>query len=156
MDIGKAIYKILSDNIAVASLVGTRIAPNVMKQTSPFPFIVYDVNSEPEGQKDSVALLDKASVMVSAYCKTYAEASTLANYIRTSLDRVNGLYVGVNIQAINFQGYDDVFDDMSGSDGIYRKSLNFDIRILNSGFKDATEIFVKAVKSHEKKMAKNA
>tara|TARA_R110000737_G_scaffold27501_4_gene46175 strand:- start:4479 stop:5570 length:1092 start_codon:yes stop_codon:yes gene_type:complete len=132
MDIGKAIYKILSDNIAVASLVGTRIAPNVMKQTSPFPFIVYDVNSEPEGQKDSVALLDKASVMVSAYCKTYSEASTLANYIRTALDRVNGLYVGVNIQAINFQGYDDVFDDMSGSDGIYRKSLNFDIRILNS------------------------
>ena len=137
MDIGKAIYKILSDNIAVSSLVtnykGIRIAPNVMKQTSAFPFIVYDVNSDtPEGQKDSVALLDKASVMVSAYCKTYAEASTLANYIRTALDRVNGLYVGVNIQAINFQGYDDVFDDMSGSDGIYRKSLNFDIRILNS------------------------
>ena len=35
MDIGKAIYKILNDNIAVASMVGTRIAPNVMKQTSP-------------------------------------------------------------------------------------------------------------------------
>ena len=133
MDIGKAIYKILSDNIAVASLVGTRIAPNVMEQTSAFPFIVYDVSSDtPEGQKDSVALLDTATIMVSAYCKTYSEASTLANYIRTALDRVNGLYAGVNIQAINFQGYDDVFDDMSGSDGIYRKSLNFDIRILNS------------------------
>ena len=133
MDIGKAIYKILSTNIAVSSLVGTRIAPNVMKQTSRFPFIVYDVSSDtPEGQKDSVALLDTATIMVSAYCKTYSEASTLANYIRTALDRVNGLYVGVNIQAINFQGYDDVFDDMSGSDGIYRKSLNFDIRILNS------------------------
>ena len=133
MDIGKAIYKILSDNIAVASLVGTRIAPNVMKQTSAFPFIVYDVSTDtPEGQKDSVALLDNASIMVSAYCKTYAEASKLANYIRTALDRVNGLYVGVNIQAINFDGYDDVFDDMSGSDGIYRKSLNFNIRILNS------------------------
>ena len=133
MDIGKAIYKILSDNIAVASLVGTRIAPNVMKQTSPFPFIVYDVSSDtPEGQKDSVALLDTSTIMVSAYCKTYSEASILANYIRTALDRVNGVYNAVNIQAINFQGYDDVFDDMSGSDGIYRKSLNFDIRILNS------------------------
>ena len=133
MDIGKAIYKILSDNIAVASLGGTRIAPNGMHQTSAFPFIVYDVTSDqPEGQKDSVALLDTATIMVSAYCKTYAEASKLANYIRTSLDRVNGLYVGVNIQAINFQGYDDVFDDMSGSDGIYRKSLNFNVRILNS------------------------
>ena len=133
MDIGKAIYKILHDNIAVESMVGTRIAPNIMKQTSEFPFIIYDVTSDdPEGQKDSVALLDNASIMVSAYCKTYAEASKLANYIRTALDRVNGLYAGVNIQAINFDGYDDVFDDMSGSDGIYRKSLNFNIRIINS------------------------
>ena len=133
MDIGKAIYKILHDNIAVESMVRTRIAPNVMKQTSEFPFIVYDVSTDsPEGQKDSVALLDTASIMVSAYCKTYSDASKLANYIRTALDRVNGLYVGVNIQAIDFDGYDDVFDDMSGSDGVYRKSLNFNIRILNS------------------------
>jgi len=29
MDIGKAIYKLLNDNIAVESMVGTRIAPNV-------------------------------------------------------------------------------------------------------------------------------
>ena len=133
MDIGKAIYKILNDNIAVESMVGTRIAPNVMKQTSPFPFIVYDVSSDtPEGQKDSVALLDTATIMVSAYSKTYAEASKLANYIRTALDRVNGVYNAVNIQAIDFDGYDDVFDDMSGSDGVYRKSLNFNIRIINS------------------------
>ena len=133
MDIGKAIYKILNDNIAVASLVGTRIAPNVMKQTSEFPFIIYDVATDtPEGQKDSVALLDNASIMVSAYSKTYAEASTLANYIRTALDRVNGVYNAVNIQSIDFEGYDDVFDDMSGSDGIYRKSLNFNVRIINS------------------------
>ena len=133
MDIGKAIYKILHDNIAVESMVGTRIAPNVMKQTSPFPFIIYDVATDtPEGQKDSVALLDTTTVMVSAYCKTYAEASKLANYIRTALDRVNGVYNAVNIQAIDFDGYDDVFDDMSGSDGIYRKSLNFNVRIINS------------------------
>ena len=133
MEIGKAIYKILHDNIAVESMVGTRIAPNVMKQTSLFPFIIYDVSTDtPEGQKDSVALLDTATVMVSAYSKTYAEASKLANYIRTALDRVNGVYNAVNIQAIDFDGYDDIFDDMSGSDGIYRKSLNFNIRIINS------------------------
>ena len=133
MDIGKAIYKILSGNVAVASMVGTRISPTVMHQSAAFPFIVYDVSSDtPEGQKDSVALLDTVSIMVSGYAKNYNDASKLANYIRTALDRVNGLYVGVNIQAINFDGYDDVFDDMSGSDGVYRKSLNFNVRILNS------------------------
>ena len=133
MDVGKAIYKILNDNVAVESLVSTRISPNIMKQTSAFPFIVYDVsNDTPEGQKDSVALLDTVSIMVSAYSKNYAEASKLANYIRTALDRVSGNYNGVNIQAIDFEGYDDVFDDSSGSDGIYRKSLNFNVRIINS------------------------
>ena len=133
MDIGKAIYKILNDNVAVYSMVGKSISPNIMMQTAQFPFVIYDVaNDTPEGQKDSVALLDNVSIMVSAYCKTYSEASTLANYIRTALDRVNGVYNAVNIQSINFAGYDDVFDDMSGSDGIYRKSLNFNVRILNS------------------------
>ena len=104
-----------------------------MKQTSQFPFIVYDVSNDvPEGQKESVALLDKVSIRISGYSKTYSEASKLANYIRTALDRVNGLYNGVDIQSIDFEGYDDIFDDMSGSDGIYRKSLNFNIRVLNS------------------------
>ena len=133
MNTGKAIYNILKDNIAVSSMVGTRISPNVMEQTSDFPFIVYDVTSDdPEGQKDSVALLDTATVMVSAYCRSYKDSNKLGNYIRTALDRVNGLNSGVDIQSINFDGYDDIFDDTSGEDGIYRKALNFQIRILNS------------------------
>ena len=133
MNIGRAIYNILKNDTAVSSMVSTRISPNVMSQTSAFPFIVYDVTSDmPEGQKDSVALLDTATVMVSAYCKTYKDSNKLSNYIRTALDRVNGMNSGVDIQAINFDGYDDIFDDTSGDDGIYRKSLNFQIRILNS------------------------
>jgi len=133
MNIGRAIYNLLKNDIAVSSLVGTRISPNVMEQTSTFPFIVYDVASDtPTGQKDSVALLDTVSIMISGYCKTYKESNKLANYIRTALDRVNGLKYGVDIQAIDFDGYDDVFDDDSGRDGIYRKALNFNIRIINS------------------------
>ena len=133
MNIGRAIYNILKNDTAVSSMVSTRISPNVMAQTSAFPFIVYDVAADiPEGQKDSVALLDTATVMVSAYCKTYKDSNKLSNYIRTALDRVNGMNSGVDIQAINFDGYDDIFDDTSGDDGIYRKSLNFQIRILNS------------------------
>ena len=133
MNIGRAIYNLLKNDIAVSSMVGTRISPNVMAQTSEFPFIVYDVVSDtPTGQKDSVSLLDTVNVMISGYCKTYKESNKLANYIRTALDRVNGLKSGVDIQAIDFDGYDDVFDDTSGEDGIYRKALNFNIRIINS------------------------
>ena len=132
MDVGRAIYKILADNNAVSSMVSTRITPNVMTQRSAFPFIVYDVTNDiPEGQKDSVAKLDIATVMVSAYADNYKDSNILGNYIRTALDRVQGNYNGVNIQSINFENYDDIFDDASGSDGIYRKALNFNVRIIN-------------------------
>ena len=132
MDLGRAIYKILSDNTAVASMVGTKISPNVMPQTTRFPFIVYDVNSvSPASQKQSVGILDVVDVMISGYTDNYSDSSKLANYIRTALDRVSGNYNGVNIQAIDFDGYNDVFDDDSGSKGIYRKSLDFNVRIIN-------------------------
>ena len=132
MDVGRGIYKILSDDNAVSTMVSTRITPNVMTQRSEFPFIVYDVSNDiPEGQKDSVAKLDIATVMISGYTDNYKDSSILANYIRTALDRVSGNYNGVNIQAIDFESYDDIFDDASGSDGIYRKALNFKVRILN-------------------------
>lgn len=132
MDVGRGIYKILTKSKAISTMVSTRITPNVMTQRSEFPFIVYDVTNDiPEGQKDSVAKLDIATVMVSGYTDNYKDSNILANYIRTALDRVSGNYNGVNIQAIDFESYDDIFDDASGSDGIYRKALNFNVRILN-------------------------
>ena len=82
MDIGKAIYKILSDNIAVSSMVGTRIAPNVMKQTSAFPFIVYDVKIKPSRGK---VLLSGIRNLIS----TYFSLSLSRNQIRKPLP-VNG------------------------------------------------------------------
>ena len=133
MNIGAAIYKILSDDTAVASLVATRISPNVMNQTQTFPFIVYDVtNDNPDDIKDGVSPLDSFDVMVSGYSKSYKKASVLANYIRTALDRKSGNYNGVEIQSIEFENFDDIFDDDSGSEGVYRKALNFKVRVTNA------------------------
>ena len=133
MNVGRAIYKILSDNTAVAGLVGTRIAPSVMEQSSQFPFIIYDIaNDSPDTQKSTTAQLNSYKILVSAYCQTYTEASFLGNYIRTALDRRSGNFNGVEIQSIDFEGVDDVFDDMSGKDGIFRKSLDFNVRVTNS------------------------
>tara|TARA_R110002020_G_scaffold731_4_gene3639 strand:+ start:4704 stop:5795 length:1092 start_codon:yes stop_codon:yes gene_type:complete len=133
MKVGKVIYKLLSDNTAVAGLVGTRIAPSVMEQSSQFPFIIYDiVNDSPDRQKSTTSQLNTYKVLVSAYSQTYTEASFLGNYIRTALDRRSGNFNGVEIQSIDFEGVDDVFDDMSGKDGIFRKSLDFKVRVVNS------------------------
>lgn len=133
MESGLAIYNILANDTPVSAIVGTRIFPNVAKQTTSFPFIIYDVQSEnPTDYKQGVSSLDTDNVMVSCYCKTYSEASDLAKKIRTALDRVSGTYNGVVIQSIKYDGYNDLFTESSADQGIYRKALQFNLRIINT------------------------
>jgi len=133
MESGLAIYNILANDTPVSAIVGTRIFPNVAKQTTSFPFIIYDVQSEnPTDYKQGVSSLDTDNVMVSCYCKTYSQASDLAKKIRTALDRVSGTYNGVVIQSIKYDGYNDLFTESSANQGIYRKALQFNLRIINT------------------------
>lgn len=133
MKTGLAIYNILSNDADVSALVGARIFPNVAKNSTSFPFIIYDVKNEgPQDTKDGVSTLDVDNVMVSVYSKTYAEASDLALKIRTALDRVKGTFGGVEIQSIQYDGYNDLFDDNTSDEGVYRKALDFNVRIINT------------------------
>ena len=133
MEIGKAIYTILFDDVDVKTLVSTRIFPNVAPQTTTFPFIIYDVTGvSPNDTKDGASTLDTNDVMISCYSETYSQASDLAQKIRVAMDRINeGTYVGEQIQSSQFQSYNDIFDDTSGDAGIYRKALDFEIRQIN-------------------------
>ena len=90
MEIGKAIYNILSTTTNISNLVGTRIFPNVAPQTTTFPFIIYDVNGvQPNDTKEGVSTLDTNDVMISCYSETYSQASDLAQTIRVAMDRIN-------------------------------------------------------------------
>ena len=133
MEIGKAIYSILSINPNISGLVGTRIFPNVAPQTTTLPFIIYDVTGvQPNDTKDGVSTLDTNDVMISCYSETYTEASTLAQNIRVAMDRIpEGTYGSEQIQSSQFQSYNDIFDDTSGDAGVYRKALDFQIRQIN-------------------------
>lgn len=133
MKSGLAIYNILTTNVDVGSMVSRRVFPNVAKNGTEFPFIIYDVESEsPTQDKDGVSTLDEDFVMVSCYSKTYSEASDLAQKIRTALDRKTGTFGGIEIQSIQYNGYNDLFDDNTSDEGVYRKALDFKLRIINS------------------------
>ena len=133
MKSGLAIYNILITDVDVANMVVRRVFPNVAKNGTTFPFIIYDVESEsPTQDKDGVSTLDEDFVMVSCYCKTYSEASDLAQKIRRALDRKKGIFGGIEIQSIQYNGYNDLFDDNTSDEGVYRKALDFKIRIINS------------------------
>ena len=129
MEIGKAIYAILSNEQAL-QVVGTRIFPNVAPQTTAFPFIIYDVTGvTPTDTKENASTLDINEFTISVYAETYSQAELLAYEVRASLDyRHNDVYEGVTIQSIKFVSYNDIFDDTSGNAGIYRKALDFELR----------------------------
>jgi len=133
MEIGKAIYNILSNNSDIVNLVDTRIFPNVAPQTTEFPFIIYDVTGvQPNDTKDGPSTLDTNDVMISCYSETYSQASDLAKKIRIAMDRIpDAEYATIKIQSSQFQSYNDIFDDTSGDAGIYRKALDFEIRQIN-------------------------
>ena len=138
MEIGKAIFKILDDNSDVNALVSSRIYPMIARQGTDFPFIIYDVLSdEPTDYKEGVSSLDTTSIMVSVYSETYSQASDLAKKVRTALDRQSGTIAGIKVQSIKYDGYNDFFDldsfDNSATNarGVFRKALDFDVRIIN-------------------------
>jgi hypothetical protein len=133
MEIGKAIYNILSNDSDIQAFVDDRVFPNVAPQTTEFPFIIYDVTGvQPNDTKDGPSTLDTNDVMISCYSETYSQASGLAQKIRIAMDRINeGTYGGEQIQSSQFQSYNDIFDNTSGDAGIYRKALDFEIRQIN-------------------------
>jgi hypothetical protein len=133
MLVGKAIYSILKDDSPVGAIIADRIYPNVAKQTSAFPFVVYNVTGDaPTVTKDGVSDLDENAILILCYSQTYSEASDLADKVRTALDRVDGTYEGVVLQGIQYLSYNDDFDIKDDDDGVYVKSLNFRIRLINN------------------------
>ena len=139
MEVGKAIYNILGSDAQVEALVGTRIFPMVARVETVFPFVIYDVTGEtPTDYKQGVSSLDTTSVMVSCYSETYAQAADLAEKVRTALDRKSGTFNGVIVQSIKYDGYNDFFDvdsfdnSVTNGKGVFRKALDFDVRIVNA------------------------
>jgi len=129
MKIGLAIYNILTSDTNVTSLVSTRIYPNVAKQSSAFPFIVYQTTStEPTNTKDGVSPLDIISFEILCFSETYTQAVDLAVKVRNALDRNTGTHNTIITQGLSFTGADEHFDIKGQGEGIYVQSLTFNFR----------------------------
>ncbi len=134
MKIGYAIYNILANASDVAAIVSTRIYPNVAKQGSAFPFIVYQTTGvDPNDTKDGVSTLDGNSFDVLCFADNYSIATNLAQKVRIALDRKSGTYpsLGVEVQSIQFTGYDEDFDIKGDGRGIYVQTASFNLRQIN-------------------------
>jgi len=132
MKIGYAIYNILSNDGDVTDITSTRIYPNVAKQGTTFPFIVYQTTGvDPNDTKDGVSTVDGNSFMVLCYADSYSVVSNLSQEVRIALDRAKGTYTSVEVQTIQFTGYDEDFEIEGDGQGVYVQTLSFNLRQIN-------------------------
>ena len=107
MNVGKAVYGILSGTSAVTDIVSTNIFPEIAEQETATPFIVYQLQGvAPEDTHDGPSKLDEVRMEIICFSDSYNGAADLADKVRGALDRVSGTYNGVNVESVQFNNVD--------------------------------------------------
>ena len=113
MNLGNAIFYLLTNDVAVAAIVGNRVFPNRIDQASGASAVVYAIaETEPTDTKDGVSILDIKTFVVWAMVPDHDSCRVLAEAVRRALDRKSGIFSGVDVDSIRFDsGDDDQYDD---------------------------------------------
>jgi hypothetical protein len=71
----------------VSTVVGTRIYPERAPEGAAAPFIVYSVISNQPSDSKNGTPIDEAQLEVFSVASTYADTNSLADFVRSALDR---------------------------------------------------------------------
>tara|TARA_R110000796_G_C14319337_1_gene407615 strand:+ start:204 stop:593 length:390 start_codon:yes stop_codon:yes gene_type:complete len=124
---GPALYGILATDAGVLSVASNRIFPEIAAQGSELPLVVYRFsNLIPSDTKSGVSTLDSESYVIVAIAKSYTVSTDLSDKIRTALDRYSGTVNSVEVQSIEFTGYDSDYD---ADNAVYTTVTEFTLRI---------------------------
>ena len=104
MNVGIAIFELLSNAADVAADVGNRIFPVTAAQSKTLPFITYDVITiSPNDTKTGPSQVDEIDVEIVCHAATFASASAIQNNVRMALDRVPFQNDDVAVESFQFQ-----------------------------------------------------
>lgn len=137
MNVSKAIYNILSNDLTLAQQLGAgnRIFPLVAKSTQALPFVIYELTQDDpvqtkDGQSSSYIRVYRLEVL--CYSETYANVSSIASACRRALNRApsypSSSYGSIKLQSINYINASEEFEAGSGKNGVYRTRLVFEVR----------------------------
>jgi hypothetical protein len=126
--IGKTIKSILTGNSSLVALVGTKIFPYVMNESTTMPAVVYTIDSmEPEYTKGGW-VNDSVTFTVNSFAKDYTGLQSVVSAVRTALE-LN--HTGSGTQSINriyLIGFNEGYD---GQSDVFFNSLIFNV-IINT------------------------
>lgn len=108
IQIGKAVYQILSNDTKVKEMVGNNIYPLVANQGTTYPFIIYRrTGIEPVTSKDRFICSEVTSVDVIVASDRYDESIEVAELVKDALSGKNGIYSDIKVIDINMISADE-------------------------------------------------
>lgn len=123
LQIGKAIYHLLSKDSRIKEKVGSKIYPLIVEESTTFPFIIYKrTNISPNYTKGSYSVNESVTVDVVIASKDYIDTIELADYVRDALEGRRGNFAGVEINDIRMISADEEYIEDT-----FIQNLTFDI-----------------------------
>lgn len=108
IQIGKAVYQILSNDAKVKEMVGNKIYPLIANQGTTYPFIIYKrTGIEPVTSKDRFICSEVTSVDVIIASDRYDESIEVAELVKDALSGKSGIYSGIKVIDINMISADE-------------------------------------------------
>ena len=123
LQIGKAIYHLLSKDSRIKEKVGSKIYPLIVEESTTFPFIIYKrTNITPNYTKASYAVNESVMVDIVIASKDYIDTIELADYVRDALEGRRGNFSGIEINDIRMISADEEYIEDT-----FIQNLTFDI-----------------------------
>lgn len=122
-----ALYNILSSNSALTAVVGNRINPLRIPETSALPAIAYQVVSNRGNMtKSGTSHSDFTRVQVMIVATTYASAIAVGDLVRNAMEVTTpATFNGVRVQVIEYDGEVHLADDNAGFAGVSTIGMDF-------------------------------
>lgn len=114
----KSIYKLLSANVELTSIVGNRMYPIIANEDTTFPFIIYQRDSVSAEYTKDWRTNDNINISINIASTTYNQSIDIAELVRTAIE---GKKVD-NINTIRLTGCDEDFVENT-----YIQSLHFSV-----------------------------
>ena len=131
MNVGIAIFNILTADANLAALVSDRIYPEMAPENVVAPFVVYSIRSvDPKDTKSASSGLDVSRVEFYVCGPDYANVQTINATVRLAIERQEGNFDGVAIQSVQYNDEDCDFDIDTRD---YVSEMRFTFRVLRSG-----------------------
>jgi hypothetical protein len=109
--ITESIIQLLVENPQLASKVGDRIEPNVIKPNSEFPAVYVSSYRMQKIPCDNGNGVRQGIIEIGVYSESYADAAEIMEIIRNTLDDFSGFIDGVGISILNGEQTADDYDE---------------------------------------------